>query len=496
MHTELRWLRKAWRLALALGRVVAVFCFSFGLRASSNLGAPVPRVNLTFDTARAAFASPEQVPAELRGLAGEALATAFSKWLLSHDAEVRTRLERGEQDSLANLLMFGTSFTRQPRITPELMDSLEANQSTAMGLNELIAIFESRVADLINALAAPGSNERLMRMRHLVQTLGYSPSTADGRRELHRYLIADIVRVRKEFAAYAQRLNAARATADPNEAFQERSTMFQDRGISLDTSLLPNFALEKALEHLREQGTMPGNSIRRVAIIGPGLDFVDKDEGYDFYPPQTIQPFAVIENLKQLGLASSTLQVTTLDISSRVNEHLRQACYRAQRGQSYTVQLPYDPGRNWLPSAITYWEHFGDTIGSPTIPLHVPPSLQGIRVRAIRIRPDIVSRLIPVDLNLITSHLQLAQDKRFDLIVATNVFVYYSPFEQKLALLNIAAMLRDGGIFLSNDALPEIPDSEMTRLGDVDVPFSAKTGDGDRVASYQLASPPPQKKQH
>ncbi|HYT64874.1 MAG TPA: hypothetical protein VEL51_00540 [Vicinamibacterales bacterium] len=34
-----------------------------------------------------------------------------------------------------------------------------------------------------------------------------------------------------------------------------------------------------------------------VAIIGPGLDFSDKAKGYDVYPPQTIQPFALTVGL-------------------------------------------------------------------------------------------------------------------------------------------------------------------------------------------------------
>lgn len=45
-------------------------------------------------------------------------------------------------------------------------------------------------------------------------------------------------------------------------------------------------------------------------------------------------------------------------------------------------------------------------------------------------------------------------------MVATNVFVYYDDFEQQLALANVAAMLRPGGLFLSNDApfpLPATP---------------------------------------
>jgi hypothetical protein len=44
---------------------------------------------------------------------------------------------------------------------------------------------------------------------------------------------------------------------------------------------------------------------------------VDKAQGYDFYPVQMIQPFAVADSLRRLG-ASQRPVVTTLDISKRV----------------------------------------------------------------------------------------------------------------------------------------------------------------------------------
>ena len=54
--------------------------------------------------------------------------------------------------------------------------------------------------------------------------------------------------------------------------------------------------------HGGESHALAAGSVRRVALIGPGLDFTDKAEGYDFYPPQTIQPFALLDSLVRLGL--------------------------------------------------------------------------------------------------------------------------------------------------------------------------------------------------
>src|SRR5258707_1071019 len=166
-----------------------------------------------------------------------------------------------------------------------------------------------------------------------------------------------------ENTSYARALEAARLQGDASEEFAERSRLFRTRGLSSDTSLLPNFAIEQSLKELKARSQLSPISVRRVAIIGPGLDFTDKQEGYDFYPLQTIQPFAIIDSLLRLGLAKATeLQVTTFDLSDRVNGHLVEARARAQRSQPYVVQLPRDESAQWRPEAIGYWEHFGDQI--------------------------------------------------------------------------------------------------------------------------------------
>ena len=51
------------------------------------------------------------------------------------------------------------------------------------------------------------------------------------------------------------------------------------------------------LRDMKERAVLPEGSITRVAVIGPGLDFADKGYGYDFYPVQTLQPFAIYDSL-------------------------------------------------------------------------------------------------------------------------------------------------------------------------------------------------------
>jgi hypothetical protein len=352
---------------------------------------------------------------------------------------------------------------------------------------QLEKLLAARADDLIRSIAAPRENERLAFARRLlIEQKGYRLTSAAGRAEIKAYLLASLGRMVKEQATYAKVLEEARLLGNATEEFAERSRLYRNRGLSLDTSLLPNFAIEESLKALQARQLLSPRSVRRVAIIGPGLDFTDKQEGYDFYPQQTIQPFAVIDTLLRLGLAEpDALQVTTLDLSPRVNDHVTRARVRAQRGQVYVVQLPRDPGAAWKPEAINYWSRFGDRIGASVAPVPVPVAAGDLKIRAVRIRPEIVARLSAVDLNIVSERLELAPGERFDLIVATNILVYYDTFEQTLAMRNVESMLRPGGFLLSNNALLELPFVPLHSAGYLTVVYSDRPNDGDHIVWYR-----------
>src|SRR5579884_1418529 len=430
----------------------------------------------------------DSLPPDLKGKSEAAIAAEWPQWVRQQDQAVRARLEKGDEDSLVNLLLYGTSFTKEPRITDELFADAE-NEAKIKGqdspkMKALPVIFQTRVADLIAALRAPGNNERLQYMRHMLQNKGYDLSTAAGKNAVAQLLVTDLQRMRQEFSDYRKQVEAAKQL-DPNAQFQARSQLFHNRGLALDTSLSPDYALEQALKALLDQKLFSPGSVRRVAIIGPGLDFVDKREGYDFYPQQTIQPFAVMDSLLRLGLSTKTnLHLTTLDISSRVLNHLREARARAQRGIPYTIQLPLNKKIPWKDGTIAYWRGFGDHIGKPVPPVRVPPELGGVDVRAVRLPPSVVLRITPVDLNAVWQREQLPADQRYDLIIATNVLVYYDQFEQALAEDNIQEMLRPGGVFLCNNALPDVATLSIHPAGVTTTVYSDRPDDGDQIVWY------------
>ena len=130
----------------------------------------------------------------------------------------------------------------------------------------------------------------------------------------------------------------------------------------------------------------------------------------------------------------------------------------------------------------SYWERLGDRIGEEVKAVDVPPSAGSVQVRAVRVRPAIVISIIPQDLNIVLQRLEpLAADERFDLIIATNILAYYDVFEQSLALVNVAKMLRPGGLFLTNNGLLELPTTPMEWVGDTDVTYMQLPGIGDTI---------------
>jgi hypothetical protein len=413
----------------------------------------------------------EVLPPDLKGAAGPP--ARWDVWAATHDREIRRRLERGDNDTLVNWLLLGTTFTSRPRAV------LGGGVTAA----ELPALIQQRTSDLIAALQMPGTDERRLWAIQLLRKQGYAFDSSAERERLSTYLVTQVLRVAAEQAGYAQDLAEARRLRDVSEEFAARSRLFRTRGLSLDTSFLPNVAIEQSFHDLRRRGLLMPGSVRDVAIVGPGLDFSDKSSGYDFYPQQTLQPFAIIDSLVRAGLIgdASAVSVTTLDLSPRVNEHLAAMRRRAGAGQPYVIRLPLDMSVRWRPEALAYWNAAGQHIGTTNVETGSAAGGQ-VWVRTVSVRPALAAQVDPQDLNIVVQRLQ---GRRFDLVIATNVFVYYDLLDQVLAVWNVGAMLRRGGFLLSNNALLELPSSPLRSIGYLTVQYSDRPDDGDHIIWYQ-----------
>jgi len=179
-------------------------------------------------------------------------------------------------------------------------------------------------------------------------------------------------------------------------------------------------------------------------------------------------------------------RLTTFDLSPRINQHIEAVRQRARAGDPYVLQLPRDPAHSWSSGLVDYWKRAGDHVGDGPRAPPTPSPVDGVEVRAVRVPPPVVLLIVPRDLNIVLQRLApLPAAERFDLIVATNILVYYDVFEQALAFANIASMLRPGGMFLCNDALVVLPATPMSAAGYTDVSYIPELKSGDRVRWYQ-----------
>jgi len=396
----------------------------------------------------------------------------WDTWIRARDREVRGRIDRGIEDSISNLILYGTSFTSLARV-----DSVE---SAATESGELRPATIARIHALALALASGAKSERLSFARDFLARKGTRTNSEES------HLTENLRRFIAEQAAYQKKLEDAANNKDPSAVYLARGTLFEARGLSVDTSLLPNFALEETLRAMIRKGALNLGSMRRIAVIGPGLDFTDKRDGYDFYPLQTLQPFAVLEAVRRLDLGKAQdLEVVCLDLNPAVFAHIEKLSERGRAGQAYTVQLPRDARAEWSPEAISYWKNFGGILGSPAKPLPVPSSLGGVVVRAVVIQPQFAAHLQVYNANIVAETLDFPPGKGFDLMVATNVLVYYNRLEQALAMANIARMLNPGGIFLANNVLPAQHTGDLTYLGRRTTAFTPSGAYGDDVVVYR-----------
>jgi hypothetical protein len=157
---------------------------------------------------------------------------------------------------------------------------------------------------------------------------------------------------------------------------------------------------------------------------------------------------------------------------------------RARGGTPYIMTLVLDGEVAWTPQLLGYFGAFGDTIGRQ-VPVSIPPGIGSPRLRAISVRPPVVGRISARDLNITAQTLTLSDSERFDLIVGTNVFLYYDRLQQGLAMVSAANMLRPGGLLLSNNALVEVPATGMRSIGYSKTLYSGREEDGDLIVWYQ-----------
>lgn len=201
---------------------------------------------------------------------------------------------------------------------------------------------------------------------------------------------------------------------------------YQTRGHSTDTSLAPSFTVWNALGVLHALD--PAARLNRVLIVGPGLDFSPRTGLRDEVPPQSYQPYLAARSLIEWKLADADrIQVDCVDINPRVVRFIEEF-----KG---ALTLPAETGNA---DFTAYLRALGSRVEFPATRVHA------------------------FQLNILTEGFE--PPRRYDLVIATNVLVYFSSAELRLALANLHTMLKPGGWLLHNELRPEL-DEVSVALG-------------------------------
>jgi hypothetical protein len=96
------------------------------------------------------------------------------------------------------------------------------------------------------------------------------------------------------------------------------------------------------------------------------------------------------------------------------------------------------------------------------------------------VRPQVGAVITPADFNIVSEEWS---GPPFDLVIATNVLVYYDRLDQTLAFAGIERMLRPGGLFVTNNLVVELPVSQLRAAGLTTIQHSAEAI--DRVFWYR-----------
>jgi hypothetical protein len=360
------------------------------------------------------------------------------------------RVRDGDVDHLVFYLLQSTHFTSLPPIEPALsakalVDSLSTAERTsylggsALDPSRVPATVRERIAALLKALDVPVADARLRYFGELTGTTfpDRTQRAAAIRREYQRAMRFVYL---KEFVA--------QRSATPAEAVAD---LYRSRGLSTDTAVEAGFLVSTGLGILKS--LEPDRRIRRVLIVGPGLDLAPRTGLLEDGPPESYQPWAVMDALVTAGLSRmAELSVVGADINPRVVSHLRRS-HDVAPTLDFVSEISESAAVAMSPEYKEYFEALGRAIAGPGGAGQSQATVDGRLRKRIRVSGAAANALSAAPLDIVTERLR---GESFDLVVATNVLPYFDDTELTLATSNIASMLAPGGVFLHNEARPAL----------------------------------------
>ena len=338
---------------------------------------------------------------------------AFPEWLVRAGRSAKLRMEEGERDHLIYYLLQSAAFSTRPRVEP----ALSAREFSESG--RIPDVVAARMADFL-------ANPRGGRHAYLLTLL-----PPDGGKEFleREYRRAMRFLHQKEFESRRW---------EGNERRDFVASLYQTRGHSTDTKPEANFAVHTGLEVLRKLEAEL--AIERVLIIGPGQDFAPRTQLRDQGEAQSYQPYAVADSLLALGFSPGSVpRIDCADINPRVVDFIN----------SFGRRLPPRLFVRWGKAGPDYEQYFQDLGKAAGTVRVIRPGEKEFTVRSDAAK-SVTARLWNVLTELPRSSVQ------YDLVIATNVLLYFSRQELLLAMNNVRRLLRPGGYFLHNETRGEV----------------------------------------
>jgi hypothetical protein len=360
----------------------------------------------------------------------------------------RQRIREGDLDHLVFYVLQSRAFTSRPAIEPALSASAFVQSLPPDARADYLAggdvaparipdDVSARVSDFLRALDKPGADVRRRYFAELVDTAFPDASSRAGALEREYFRAMRFV-YQKEFAA--------RQAAAPGDAV---AALYRTRGLSTDTEVEAGFLVSTGIGIA--QALDPAWRVRRILVIGPGLDLAPRTGLLEFSEPESYQPWAVLDAVVARGLGTlGELVLVAADINPRVVSHLAAAASHPPRLDLVTG-LRDEGATRFTPAFRDYFQALGSGIAAG--PVSAVQRASGHLRKTLPVSAGAAQVLRPVALDAVVERLDPGE---FDLVVATNVLPYFDDEELTLAIGGVAAMLRPGGIFLHNEARPSL----------------------------------------
>ena len=382
-------------------------------------------------------------------LSGHGLSlTSFDAFIDRTSRRNAARVTEGDLDHLVFYLLQSTSFTKLPPIEPALsakalVDSLGPSDRVTflekgqVDQSRVPAPVRERAAAFDRALNSSSKDPRLSYFGELARTALSKKDRAGAL--LREYLRAMKFVYEKEFVAPK--------SSSPSAAIAD---LYRQRGLSTDTAVEAGYVVHQGLAIVR--ALEPSRRITRVLIVGPGMDLAPRTGFDEAGPPESYQPWAIIDALLSLQMADlDDLKVVAADINPRVVAHLERA-RSSPPTLTLSTQLRESGG---VALTSDYKDYFGQ-LGQALAGGKQSVAMEGGHLRkTFTVGAAPARDLQSVSLDIVTQRLT---ETAFDLVIATNILPYFDDVELMLAMSNIAAMLAPQGVFLHNEPRPLIGD--------------------------------------